>query len=222
MNQNKPKLFDIKHFPMDAGRFLCAPMYIWFNVRRRYLSPEAKKKLRTGAVVVANHSGFSDPLIVGCTFWYRRMFYLAAEVVMKKKGFGKLLKAMGCIEIDRNICDMEAIRKTISLLKEGHTVTIFPQGGINREDEMQGIKSGAILMAMQAKVPVIPLYIHNRDSSDKRNCVVIGNPVTEHISDSGMPSMNDIEKATQKVFDSMMECRSLYEKEFGGKSSDNG
>lgn len=206
---------------MDAGRFLCVPMYIWFNVRKRYLTSEAKKKFRYGAVIVANHSGYSDPLIVGCTFWYRRMFFLAAEVLMQKKGFGKLLAAMGCIKIDRTICDMDAIRKTISLLKEGHTVTVFPQGGINREDDMQGIKSGAVLMAMQAKVPIIPLYIHNRDASDKRNCVVIGAPVTDHITEGGMPSMADIEKATQKVFDSMMECRRLYEKEFGGKDSGN-
>ena len=64
MNKNRSKLFDIKHFPMDAGRFLCVPMYIWFNVRRRYLTPEAKKKFPAIRIKVGSNLvvGTNKPL----------------------------------------------------------------------------------------------------------------------------------------------------------------
>ena len=113
---------------------------------------------------------------------------------------------------------MQAIRKTISLLKEGHTVTVFPQGGIDRNDEMQSIKSGAILMALQAKVPIVPVYVHKPDEKDRRNVVVIGEPVRAHIpDDGGMASMADIANATELVLSKMEECRAYYENEKRGK-----
>lgn len=162
MKRTKAKLFDIKHFPMDLGRILCFWMPWWFRSKKVYMSDNAKRKIQGGAVLVANHTCFSDPLMIGCAVWYRRMFFLAAEVVMQHKFFGALLRGMGCIKIDRKICDMNAIRKTVSILKEGHTVVVFPQGGISREDDMHTIKSGVVLMAMQAKVPVIPMYVHKK------------------------------------------------------------
>ena len=82
--QNKAKLFDIHHFPMDLGRIVSSSMPLWFRLRKIYVSDTAKEKIRNGALIAANHTNFYDPLMLGCCFWYRRMFFLTAEVVMQK------------------------------------------------------------------------------------------------------------------------------------------
>ena len=207
----KAKLFNIKLFHMDMARILCFSMPLFFCIKKIYVNENAKKKIKNAAIISANHTCFMDPLLVGCCFWYRRMFFLAAEVVMNKKFMGKLLKGVGCIKIDRNICDIESIRKSVNVLKNGHLLSLFPTGGINREDDMSAIKSGIILMAMQAKAPIVPVYIHKKVNKKDRNCIVIGEPITTFDGET-MPSMADINNCADLVFEKMMECKELYKK----------
>ena len=204
----KAKLFNLKRFFMDMARIVCSPLLLWYNLKRVYINDNAKKKLHGGAIIAANHLGFSDPFILGCTFWYRRMFFLAAEVVMKPGIIGWLLKGVGCIKIDRNICDMDAIRKSTDRLKEGHLLTVFPQGGIDRNEDVTAIKSGIVLLAMQSKTPIVPVFIHKKTSFFDRNTVVIGEP----IAPPSVPGIAAIQEYADKILDKMTECREHFEK----------
>jgi 1-acyl-sn-glycerol-3-phosphate acyltransferase len=153
-------VLELRHFPMDFARVMMSAVSLVYRVR--LMTPSGKKytnRIRGGAVLAANHYGFSDPLALFIGFWYRRVFFLAGELVMS--GFLKrtLLSGLGAIRIDRNIADMEAIRRCVELLKEGHVVSVFPQGQITKTREVADVKHGAVLMALQAGVPVIPMYI---------------------------------------------------------------
>ncbi len=211
VNKIKPGLFNLKLFPMDMARFLCFSMPWFFHIKKIYVNDKAKEKIKYSAIIAANHTSFKDPLLVGSCFWYRRMFFLAAEVVMKNKFIGTLLKGVGCIKIDRNICDIDSIRQSVSVLKNGHILSLFPTGGINREDDMSAIKSGIILMAMQSKSPIIPLYIHSKSGRGDRNCVVIGEPIDTFTTEN-VPSLADINNCADMVFEKMLECKAIYEK----------
>ena len=215
-NKIKPGLLNLKLFPMDLARVLCFSMPCFFRIKKIYVNDRAKEKLKYSAIISANHTSFKDPLLVGSCFWYRRMFFLAAEVVMKNKIVSTLLKGVGCIRIDRNICDIESVRKAVSVLKKGHILSLFPAGGINRQDDMSAIKSGIILMAMQAKDPIIPMYIHSKSGKGDRNCVVIGEPI-DTFSTGDVPSLTDISDCADTVFEKMMECKTIYEKYSEGK-----
>ena len=210
-NKIKPRLLNLKLFPMDLARFLCFSMPCFFRIKKIYVNDKAKKRIRYSAIISANHTSFNDPLLLGSCFWYRRMFFLTAEVVMKNKLVSILLKGVGCIKIDRNICDIESIRKAVSVLKKGHVLSLFPTGGISREDDMSAIKSGIILMAMQAKVPIIPMYIHPKSGKGDRNCVVIGEPIDTFTAGKGA-TLTDISNCADTVFEKMLECKTIYEK----------
>ncbi len=205
----KKRIFSIKHLPMDIGRIICTPLPLIFNIKKIYITDKARKKVRSSAIIAANHVSFADPLLIASSFWYRRMFYLAAETVMKNKFLKFLLKGIGCIEINRNICDMNAIRKVVSVLKSGHTVSIFPQGGIDREEDLSAIKSGIILMALQSKSPIIPVYVHKKEGFFDRNCIVIGEPI-DLFSDDILPTMKDIQNLSDIVYNKMNECKEKY------------
>lgn len=163
---------------MDVARIVCIPLIAILRIKR--YTPEGKKyskKLVGGAIIAANHTAFIDPFVVGVTFWQRRLYFLAAEVVMQGKLRSFLLKGVGAIKIDRNSTDIEAIKKSIGVLKEGHPLLIFPQGGINKDDNVENIKSGAVLIALQAGVPIIPMHILPRSEWYKSRTVIIGNEI---------------------------------------------
>jgi len=64
--------------------------------------------------------------------------------------------------IGRGETDMAAMRKCMQTLKDGHVLGIFPEGTRHQEEMMQRVESGASLIALRSKAPVIPVYIHGK------------------------------------------------------------
>ena len=212
-NNGKAKLFNLKFLPMDIGRIVSAVTLLLFPTKKIYISGK-KKTLSGGALVAANHTSFKDPFIIGGAFWYRRVFFLAAEAVMKNRFLAFLLRGMGCIKINRNICDLAAIKKVVELLKSNQVVSVFPQGGI-QHDEMSALKSGIVLMALKSKKPIIPAYISSCGIF-RRRYVIIGEPIYFDTY-SALPSMAEINAASDKLLNAMKECQNFFENYKGSK-----
>lgn len=206
--RNKAKLFDIRHFPLDFARVNLIPVPLLYRVKARTPSDgKYRSTLRGGAIIAANHTGFSDPLVMALTFWYRRVFFLAGELVMDGSLKSKLLSMLGVIRIDRTIADMEAIRKCVALLKEGHVLGIFPQGQITKTEDVSGVKHGTVLMALQAGVPIVPMYIAPMERWYKRRSVVIGEPIyPQALCSKKIPSTADIQKISDILAAEMNRC----------------
>ncbi len=204
----KAKLFDIKLFPQDLARLVCACLPMVYRIKR--LTPEGEKYhkiLRGGAIIASNHTSFADPFLVGTTFWYRRVFFLVAEVVMQGRLRSLLLKGIGSIKVERSITDIEAIKKSVNTLKQGHVLTIFPQGGIVKDNDMENIKSGAVLIALQAGVPIIPIYLCERKHWYNRQKVIIGETIYPNkYCTKKMPSTSDIKNITDILMNEMNRC----------------
>ncbi len=210
-NSKKTRIFRWSRIPMDLARILCSPLLLVFRMKR--LTPEGKKynqHIRGGAILAANHNTFLDPFLLGVAVWYRRMFFLAAEVVMRKKLRSWLLSGVGAIKIDRNSTDIEAIRKSVQRLKEGHLLGIFPQGGISKEGEVGTLKSGVVLIALQAGVPIIPVYLVPKKHFLARRVVVIGEPLDPRAYiKKKFPSAADMETVSQKLQEEMNRCAAI-------------
>lgn len=213
MQQKKKKrhFFNLSHLPMDLARIVCSPLLLLFRMKR--LTPEGEKykgRIRGGAILAANHNTFVDPFLLGVTVWYRRLYFLAAEVVMSKKLRSWLLTGVGAIKIDRNIADIEAIRKSVQKLKDGYLLGIFPQGGISEEGEIGAVKSGVVLIALQAGVPIIPMYIVPQKRRLARRVVVIGEPLDPRAYiQKKFPSIADMELVSQKLMEEMNRCAGI-------------
>lgn len=204
----KAKLFDIRRFPMDMARLVCAPLPLIYRMKR--LTPEGepyREKLRGGAIIAANHTKFSDPFVTATAFWYRRAFFFVGEAVMKNPVIATLLRGVGAIKVERGQVDIEAIKKSVKVLKDGRLLIVFPQGGISSTEEVQSIKSGAAMMALQAGVPIIPVYIRPKAHWYSRQCVVIGQAVDPAaICQKKMPSIADIQHITDALMAQMQRC----------------
>ncbi len=202
-------LFDIRRLPMDLARLVCAVLIPILRVKK--ITPEGEKckaRLKGGAIIAANHTSFADPFIAGVTFWYRRVFFLVAEVVLKNPVAAFFLKGVGTVKIDRNATDIEAITRSVTLLKKGYTLLVFPQGGITGNDSVDALKSGSVLMAIRAGVPIQPIHIEPRAHWYNRRTVVIGNLIDpKSFTAKKMPSTADIANITAALSDEMNRCK---------------
>ena len=170
-----------------------------------------KGTLKGGAMLAANHTTFSDPLVVGTAFWYRRMNFFTADAVMATKTRERLLKAAGAIKVNRDITDIEAVRESVEVLKKGRLLLIFPEGGVQAVGQVQPIKSGAALMALQAGVPIIPLFICYAPRWYNRRRVIVGNPIDPKVLCSHkIPTASDIETISRALQEEMRRISKNY------------
>lgn len=223
MAKNKfQRIFNIKKFPMDLGRLCISVLPLYYRMKKHYVSEDAKKSLKIsgGAILVANHTGFADPFKVNSCIWHRRTHFIAAQEVMKKGLINVLLKGMGCIKIRRNIFDIECIKKSVNTLKDGYLLAMFPQGSITKDGSLDAIKSGAVLIASQADVPIIPIYISKRKHFWQRTHVAIGELFycKDYVSKK-MLTAKDISEITQHLLEKTIECKNLVESD--GNKNDN-
>lgn len=211
---SKGKYFSFRLIPYDISRTVVNSFNLAYRMKRVHVSGRPyREKLRGGAILAMNHTGFTDPFVTSICFWYRRVFFLAAETVMQGKIRSLLLKGTGCIRIDRNISDLEAVKKCVGLLKDGRMLTVFPQGGLTNQEEDVKVKSGAVLMALQAGVPIVPMYSLKREHWYKRKVVVVADPIDcrDYITKK-IPSMKDIERVSEALRQSMRACKEVCER----------
>lgn len=210
----KSKLFELRLFPMDTARFFMMLMFPFMRVQKLGLDGKRyKTDLKGGAILAANHTGFSDPLTIGSAFWFRRVYFLAAEALMKNKFIAFWLKQAGCIKIDRNTTDIEAIRNSVSVLKDGKLLLLFPQGQIVQDDSNDKLKSGAVLMALQANVPIIPMYSNKRSHKFGFRRIIIGEPFyCSQYCKKKLPSVAETEQISDLLSQKINECKAVFQK----------
>ncbi len=111
-----------------------------------------------GIILAGNHTNFFDCLLVGCAT-DRCVHYLAKDELMK--GPQKyLFKALGIIPVNRRTKDRAALEKAEEVLNDGKVIGIFPEGTINRTDDViMPFKFGAVKMARDTDTPIVPFII---------------------------------------------------------------
>ncbi len=206
------KIFDPKCFFHDFVKWTGGlPIIIYLRLKKHYINQKKQKGLYKGpAIIVSNHPSFVDPFIVLNAFWMKRCGFIATKDIFKNKIQKWLFTSFGCIEVDKNNISVAMFKKTTDVLNRGHSIIVYPEGHVVRETQMQEFKSGAILMAMFADAPIIPMYIVKREKWWKRQHIVIGEKfnVKEYIS-SPIPSMDDIDRVTKLLQEKELELENL-------------
>ncbi len=208
--KKKAKLFSTKYLFVDFIRVTGAlPTLLWYRPKFIYENKAAKKRIRGGALLVANHNGFYDPIYLMTAIWYRRHRFICNKQFLESKA-GWFLKRVLCIPIDPENTGFSTMREINDHLSNGEIVSIFPEGHINDgSGEMRSFKSGMALMAMRAKVPIVPVYIKEHKPRCSRLRFVIGEAVDIDKLCDGRPTMADIEAVTSLIFQKESELKEL-------------
>lgn len=145
-------------------RLLAALLLPFMYFVARYEVEGAEKLPKHGAFVLSpNHYSEIDPVVVGVFVWRlgRAPRYLAKASLFKVPVLGWLLKKSGQIPVQRAgvVRGSDPLAAANKLAAEGLAVIIYPEGSLTRDPDlwpMRG-KSGAVRMALEAGVPLIPM-----------------------------------------------------------------
>ena len=110
-----------------------------------------------GVLIVSNHISLLDPVIVGSAA-NREIHFMARSNVFGIPGLGALISTFNAYPVNRGKPDLGALRKTVSLLKDGNVVLMFPEGTRSFDGNLGKAHDGACFIAHRANVPTIPVF----------------------------------------------------------------
>ena len=170
----------------------------------RYRVVGAENVPRSGGVIVAaNHISNFDPPLLGLGV-PRPVAYMAKKELFAMPVLKQLLPRINAFPVDRQAGGTAALRASLRMLKDGHVVGIFPEGGRNVTGTNEE-KAGAAFLAAAAGVPVVPAAIVGTRKLRPfgRVTVVFGPPLTverNRKSDGG-----DLEKKAAEIMQTIRE-----------------
>ena len=111
-------------------------------------------------VVVANHQSVLDILLLSHV--PREMKWVAKDELFRIPWVGWMLRMSGDIALRRGDAESggEALGRAKAYLARGMSVMIFPEGTRSARAKLLPFKSGAFRLALDARVPVLPIVVH--------------------------------------------------------------
>jgi 1-acyl-sn-glycerol-3-phosphate acyltransferase len=117
----------------------------------------------------------------------RLVRFMAKRELFDHRYVGPLMRSLHHIEVDRGE-GLQSFRTAVDYLRQGEAVGIFPEATISRAMELKEFKTGAVRLAAEAGVPLVPVIMwgtqrmmtkdHPRDfSRGKTIALTVGEPM---------------------------------------------
>ena len=160
-----------------------------------------------GALLAFNHVSYVDFVLGGLAAQDsgRLVRFMAKREVFDHPVAGPLMRSMHHISVDRGD-GAGSMREALRHLEAGEVVGIFPEGTISRSFEVKELKTGAVRIAAEAGVPLVPVALwgtqrlftkdHPRDLSRGRT---IGIRVGEPLHPTGADPVADTEELHRRL-----------------------
>jgi len=142
-----------------------------------------------GVLLAVNHIGYVDFIYGGLAAnpSGRLVRFMAKREIFDHRLGGPLMRSLHHIEVDRG-SGVESYKTALRYLADGEAVGIFPEATISRSFEIKEIKTGAVRIAAEAGVPLLPVVLwgtqrmmtkdHPRDfSRGKTIAISVGEPL---------------------------------------------
>jgi len=107
---------------------------------------------------VANHTSSADaPAIVGAI--PRRIAVLLKQSLFKWPIVGQAFRLAHFIPVDRKLRDsaISSVEKAAAAMRKGQSFLIYPEGTRSPNGRLQQFKKGAVVLAIKAGVPIVPV-----------------------------------------------------------------
>lgn len=113
-----------------------------------------------GAILAINHVSYLDFALVGTAALPAKRYvrFMAKKEIFSHPIAGPLMRGMHHIRVDRS-SGSESFKHALHALRAGEMIGIFPEATISTSFEIKDLKSGAIRLAQEAGVPIVPAVI---------------------------------------------------------------
>lgn len=112
-----------------------------------------------GVIIAGNHQTYIDPFWIGSHI-KRPVRFLAWDAAFRWPLVGPMVGLFGSWPLNLEGRDPAPIRLSLQWVREGGAVVLFPEGGRGHPDgSMIRFKAGAVRMALEAGVPILPVTV---------------------------------------------------------------
>jgi 1-acyl-sn-glycerol-3-phosphate acyltransferase len=154
---------------------------VWLRFRARGVE---QLPATGGGLLLANHSSFIDPLLVGLPL-RRPVSFLARNTLFRVPVVGWILRHTYVMPLSRDTGGAAGIRETLRRLEDGFLVGLFPEGTRSADGTLGIFKPGFAALVRRTELPIYPVGIAgaqrafgrgSRFLKPRRVCVVFGEP----------------------------------------------
>jgi 1-acyl-sn-glycerol-3-phosphate acyltransferase len=157
---------------------------------------------------VANHTSAADaPAVVGAI--PRRIAVLLKESLFKWPIVGQAFRSAHFIPVNRSARDaaIASVEKATEAMKAGQSFLIYPEGTRSPDGRLQEFKKGAVVMAIKAGVPIVPMICSGAHRVMEKRSLVIhpGEIVVEFLTpiDASKYPLEERDALNDAVHDAM-------------------
>lgn len=124
----------------------------------------------TPVMYAANHRSFYDIILAYATVPNQTAFISKMEI-KKMPCVAQWMYFLNCLFMDRGDVkqNLNVILSAISLVKEGYSIYIAPEGTRNATDTLLEFKEGSMKIATKGKCPIIPVCLCNTENIFENN-----------------------------------------------------
>lgn len=141
---------------------------------------EGREHIPSGkpCILMGNHQCVLDPFMLAICASDREIHFMGKKELFANRFLARFFTKLHGFPVDRGNIDMSAMRTALSVLKEGDTLGIFPEGTRSRDGHMLPLQGGASLLALRSRCDVVPVYIDGDYRPFHRITVRVGKPLS--------------------------------------------
>lgn len=128
----------------------------------RFHNAQIVEEMQPPYIIMANHRSFADPMALAIKVKKYEIRFIGKRELAHGRLKSWLFSGLHMILVSRHATDMSAMRQCMQTLKEGHILGIFPEGTRHQPEMMQEVESGTAIIALRARVPLLPVYIDGK------------------------------------------------------------
>ncbi len=196
-------IYDLSRFCIRVAGFMCSVK----------VKIHGKEKILPGQtyVFLSNHQGNLDAPVLAHAI-PRDWRALIKKEVMRLPVLSLVLRQVRMVPIDRSdpVRARNSIDSGVRLLSEGYSFIAFPEGTRSRNGCLGQFKKGAFIMALRARVPIVPVSIMNSAGIQPPGQYAIHPGVVEVVFHDPIPtehlSMEDRDRLVEQTRSAIASC----------------
>jgi 1-acyl-sn-glycerol-3-phosphate acyltransferase len=175
-------------------------------------------------IIISNHTGQLEVPLVFAHLQPRSVTGWAKVETWDNWFLNRIFNIWGIIPVRRGEADINALKKALRALQEGHIFGIAPEGTRNRTGRLQRALPGTVILAMRSGATIIPLahwggenFLSNLKRFKRTDFHIrVGEPFKVDVNGAKVTG-----ELRQAIVDEMMYCLAeLLPQEYRGEYSD--
>lgn len=183
---------------------------IFFKTKITY---EGNKKfsIPKGSIIISNHKSFLDSIVIAYVFFFRRLYFLAADWYHgAKKIFKPFMSLLGCVLVDPLGRDQSFLKQAQKVISKNKSLLVFPEGDyLNNKHlfEFGEFKPGYLMIEKETNAPIVMVISDFSYGLFSRVRVKISKPIYLSINNLFQEGKKEIIALNEMILN---KCKSLF------------